>query len=98
MCKALKIGALHSVNLVFELTSVGVKSGDYTTYPTIAKCVILTVVNTPAMLQKCKIKITNKCNRVTNVYTNVKRRSFYYIFNIHPPHYHHEIADKLLTL
>ncbi len=98
MCKALKIGALHSVNLVFELAYVGVKSGDYTTYPTIAKCVILTVENTLVILQKCKIKIINKCNRVTNVYTNVKRRSFYYIFNIHPPHYHPEIVDKLLTL
>ena len=98
MCKALKIGVLYSVNLVFELTSIGVKSGDYTNCPTIAKCVILTVVNTLAMLQKCKIKIINKCNRVTNVYTNVKRRSFNYIFNIHPPHYHPEIVDKLLTL
>ena len=98
MCKALKMCYLYSVDLVFELTCVGVKSGDYTTYPTIAKCVILTVVNTLAMLQKCKIKIIDKCNRVTNVYTNVKRRSFYYIFHIHPPHSHPEIVDKLLTL
>ena len=97
MCKALKICALYSVNLVIELTSVSVKSGNYTTCPTIAKCVILTVVNTLVMLQKCKIKMVNKCNRVTNVYTNVKRMSFYYIFNIHPPHYHPEIVDKLLT-
>ena len=98
MCKALKICALYSVNLVFELACVGVKSGDYTTCSTIAKCVILTVENTLMILQKCKIKIINKCNCVTNVCTNVKRRSFYYNFNTHPPHYHSEIVDKLLTL
>ena len=53
MRKSLKIILINSDNLEFELLSVIPFFADYSTSPTIDKCVISTIVNNVLMLQKC---------------------------------------------